>query len=334
MTKKKIILALATSMSILALAACSNEPKNTEIATMKGGTITALDFYDTARTQQSSQQIVFDLILSDVFVKHYGDEITDKDVEKELKELFGDDLDAALKQSGLTRKEADKLIRDRMAYDKGLRAHVKLTDADLKAAWEAFHPEVEAQIISVLSEEEAADMIKKAKEKDADFGKLAKENSLHSSKDDNGKVTFSSATDASVVPAEVKAAAFELKDGEISEAIPVASQYGTTYYVVKMVKTQEKGNDMSKFEKEVKEAATTAKLADQAFINKAIGEELIKANVKVKDEAFATLLTPFIDAANPPKASDSSDKEETKDSSTDKEKTDETTDETTDSTSK
>ena len=87
MTKKKIILALATSMSILALAACSNEPKNTEIATMKGGTITALDFYENARTQQSSQQIVFDLILSDVFVKHYGDEITDKDVEKELKEL-------------------------------------------------------------------------------------------------------------------------------------------------------------------------------------------------------------------------------------------------------
>ena len=48
MTKKKIILALATSMSILALAACSSETKNTEIATMKGGTITALDFYDNA----------------------------------------------------------------------------------------------------------------------------------------------------------------------------------------------------------------------------------------------------------------------------------------------
>ena len=67
MNKKKIILALATSMSVLALAACSNDQKNTDIATMKGATITALDFYDNARTQQSSQQIVFDMILSKVF---------------------------------------------------------------------------------------------------------------------------------------------------------------------------------------------------------------------------------------------------------------------------
>ena len=313
MTKKKIILALATSMSILALAACSNEPKNTEIATMKGGTITALDFYENARTQQSSQQIVFDLILSDVFNKAYGKDISDKDVEKELKELFGDDLETALKQNNITRKEANKLIRDRLAYDKGLRAHVELTDADKKAAWEAFHPEVEAQIISVISEEDAADMIKKAKAKDADFAKLAKENSIHASKEDGGKVTFDSATDASVIPAEVKAAAFALKDGEISEAIPVASQFGNTYYIVKMVKTTAKGNDMSKFEKEITEAATTAKLADQTFVNKVLGEELIKANVKVKDEAFATLLTPFIEAANPTEATDSSDKEDAKD---------------------
>ncbi|MHC5268480.1 peptidylprolyl isomerase [Enterococcus sp. LJL98] len=333
MNKKKIILALATSMSVLALAACSTNQKNTEIATMKGGTITALDFYDNARTQQSSQQIVFDMILSKVFTKHYGEDITDKDIEKELKEVFGDtDIDAQLKQANMTRKEADKLMRDRLAFDKGLRAHVELTDADLKAAWEAFHPEVKAEIILVTSEDEAKEILEEAKKKDADFGKLAEEKSLHASKSDKGLVTFDSATEATEIPTEVKQAAFELKDGEISEIVPVQSQYGTAFYIIRMVENTPKGNDMKKFEKEVKEAATTAQLADQAFVNKAIGKELIKANVKIKDEAFGTILTTFIDAANPPKETeeseatdDSADKKADTESSDKKEET-ETTD--------
>ena len=309
MTKKKIILALATSMSILALAACSSETKNTEIATMKGGTITALDFYDNARTQQSSQQIVFDMILSKVFTKHYGEDITDKEIEEELKAVFGDaDIDEQLKQANMTREEANKLMRDRLSFDKGLRSYIELTDANLKAAWEAFHPEVEAQIILVTSEEEATDLLKQVNEKDANFGEIAKENSLDASSAEEGTVTFSSATDTTTIPAEVKQAAFALKDGEISEIIPVQSAYGTpTYYIVKMVKNTPKGNDMSKFEDEVKEAATNAKLADQTFINQVIGEELIKANVKIKDDAFATILTTFIDAATPTEETEATD---------------------------
>ena len=296
-------------MSILALAACSSETKNTEIATMKGGTITALDFYDNARTQQSSQQIVFDMILSKVFTKHYGEDITDKEIEEELKAVFGDaDIDEQLKQANMTREEANKLMRDRLSFEKGLRSHVELTDADLKAAWEAFHPEVEAQIILVTSEEEATDLLKQVNEKDANFGEIAKENSLDASSAEEGTVTFSSATDTTTIPAEVKQAAFALKDGEISEIIPVQSAYGTpTYYIVKMVKNTPKGNDMSKFEDEVKEAATNAKLADQTFINQVIGEELIKANVKIEDDAFATILTTFIDAATPTEETEATD---------------------------
>ncbi len=295
MNKKKIILALATSMSVLALAACSNDQKNTEIATMKGATITALDFYDNARTQQSSQQIVFDMILSKVFNKAYGADITDKEVEKELKTLFGDDLESVLKQNNLTRKEANAIIKDRLAYQAGLKAHVELTDADLKAAWEAFHPEVEAQIIMVASQEEADSVLAKAKEEGADFGELAKENSLDASKDKNGTVKFDSLS--TEIPAAVQQAAFALKDGEISEVIPVQSSYSVAFYIVKMVKTQDKGNDMSKFQEQVEEIATNTILSDQNFVNKVIGLELKAANVKIKDEAFSSLLTPYVEAA-------------------------------------
>ncbi|MBM7709411.1 peptidylprolyl isomerase [Enterococcus lemanii] len=321
MNKKKIILALATSMSVLALAACSNDQKNTDIATMKGATITALDFYDNARTQQSSQQIVFDMILSKVFNKAYGDKITDKDVEAELKNLFGDDLDTVLQQNNLTKKEANAIIRDRLAYQAGLKAHVELTDADLKAAWEAFHPEVEAQVIMVASQEDADSLLEKAKADDANFGELAKENSLHASKDEDGTVKFDSLS--TEIPAAVQQAAFALKDGEVSDVITVQSGYSNAFYIVKMVKNQDKGNDMSKYQEQVEEIATNTILSDQNFVNKVIGLELKAANVKIKDDAFASLLTTYIEAAD---QGASSETEETKDSSEAKNTTETTED--------
>ena len=44
------------------------------------------------------------------------------------------------------------------------------------------------------------------------------------------------------VPTEVQEAAFKLKDGEVSDVITAtnASTYATDYYVVKMVKNQDK----------------------------------------------------------------------------------------------
>ena len=136
---------------------------------------------------------------------------------------------------------------------------------------------------------------------------------------------------SSDVPTEVKSAAFALKDGEISAepiAVTDASTYQTSYYVVKMVKTQAKGNDMDKYKKTLKKIATDNKLNDSTFVTKTIGEELKKANVKIKDKTFADVLSTYIDATktssssktksskSETKESSSSSKEETKESST------------------
>lgn len=61
------------------------------------------------------------------------------------------------------------------------------------------------------------------------------------------------------VPAEVKEAAFKLKDGQVSDVITStnASTYTTEYYVVKMVKNQNKGNDMDKYKKNWKKLQQT-----------------------------------------------------------------------------
>ena len=92
--------------------------------------------------------------------------------------------------------------------------------------------------------------MKKAADKGDDFSKLAKDKSTDTTtKEDGGKVKFDSTT--TTVPTEVKEAAFKLKDGQVSDVITSTntSTYATEYYVVKMVKNQNKGNDMDKYKK-------------------------------------------------------------------------------------
>ena len=144
---------------------------------------------------------------------------------------------------------------------------------------------MEAQIIQVASEDDAKD-VKKAADKGDDFSKLAKDKSTDTTtKEDGGKVKFDSTT--TTVPAEVKEAAFKLKDGQVSDVITStnASTYTTEYYVVKMVKTKTKATTWINT-KELKEIATDTKLSDSTFQNKVIGEVLKDANVKSKTKTL------------------------------------------------
>ncbi|MCL8496400.1 peptidylprolyl isomerase, partial [Apilactobacillus sp. F1] len=154
--KKKLILAAAGAMAVCSLAACSSGSK--DIATMKGSTITVDDFYNQIKEQSTSQQAFSQMVIYKVFEEKYGDKVTDKDIQKnfdeakEQVEAQGGKFSDALKQAGLTEKTFKKQLKQRAAYDAGLKAHLKITDEDLKTAWASFHPEVEAQIIQVASE--------------------------------------------------------------------------------------------------------------------------------------------------------------------------------------
>ena len=249
MKKKSIILAATSALAVLTLAACSGDT-NKDIATMKGGTITVSDFYDEAKLESSNQSLVQRMIIYKVFNNKYGDKVTDKQVDaeydKQAKSL-GDTFESQLEAAGYTKDTYKEYIRNNLAFEAGLKAHVDITDDDLKTAWKSFHPEVEAQIIKLSSEDEAKDVKKSADDGD-DFSKLAKDKSTDTeTKEDGGKVKFDSTT--TTIPAEVKEAAFKLKDGEISDVITTTNptSYATEYYVVKMVKNQNKGNDMDKY---------------------------------------------------------------------------------------
>ena len=292
---KKRFLALAIVLGTGLLSGCTNAGEKTAVS-YKGGTISEQEVMDSLKKMQGADSAVQQLIVYQVFEDKYGDDVSTKEIDSQYdqaKKQLGDSFDSQLKTAGLTKETFKDSIKQSLAFQEGLKKHIKLTDEDLKTAWKTFHPEVEAQIIQVASENDAKD-VKKAADKGDDFSKLAKDKSTDTTtKEDGGKVKFDSTT--TTVPAEVKEAAFKLKDGQVSDVITStnASTYTTEYYVVKMVKNQNKGNDMDKYKKELKEIATDTKLSDSTFQNKVIGEVLKDANVKIKDKDFENVLSTF-----------------------------------------
>ncbi len=217
-----------------------------------------------------------------------------------MAEQYGgnDSFESTLTASGYTVKSYRAELKQQLALREGLKANMDITDEDMKTAWDSFHPEVEAQIIKVASEDDAKDVLEEVKKDDADFGEIAKEKSTDAAtKEDGGTIKFDSTSSA--VPNEVKTAAFDLKDGEISEVISATntSTYTTEYYIVKMVKNQDKGNDMDKYKDDLTEIAQNTLLNDQTFVAATIGQELQAANVKMKDSDLADLLSDYITAA-------------------------------------
>jgi foldase protein PrsA len=294
--KKKILLATAGLLSVIVLGACSGGSSQ-DIATMKGGKITVEDFYNEAKKEQSNQSLVRNMIIYKVFENAYGDKVSDKQIDKEYdkqEKQLGDSFESQLKSAGYTKKSYKDYLKQSLAFQEGLKAHVKITDKDTKAAWDSFHPEVTARIILASSEDEAKE-IKKQLDDKGDFAKIAKEKSQdQTTKKNGGEIKFDS--QSTNVPAEVKEAAFKLKDGEVSDVITAmdSSTYQSSYYIVKMEKNSSKGNDMDKYKKELKQIAEDTKMADQTFSSEVIAKELKKANVKIKDDSFENILSDFL----------------------------------------
>ena len=305
MKSKKIALALVGMCAAFTLAACSG---GKELVTMKGDKITLEEFFDEIKTDQQVQGKLQNAIVFKLAENAYGDKVNKKEVQDmfdEQKKNLGDSFLQQLQASGFTEATYKEAIAQNLAFKKMQEAHVKLTDKDLKETWKTFHPEVEVQLFGTSDEEKAKEALKDIKG-GKDFGKIAREKSEDISSKDKGVVKFDSSSMA--VPNEIKEDIYKLKDGEVSEVLS-AQQMGqqgpiTTYYVVKMVKNKEKGNDMKPFKKELKQIATDAKLADATFVQKVIGEEMKKANVKMKDKSLDGIIASFITEPEKPAKTD------------------------------
>ncbi len=273
-----------SAFAILLFSGCSMS--NETIATFKGGTLTVQDFYDNPKVKSNNQTLLRKMIVFKAFDDVYGKEISSKEVTKEYNEQIkklGPNYKEQLKAVGQTEETYKKLLKQMLAFQYGLKANVKLTDKDLDTAWKEFHPEVSTQIIPFSTKEEA-DNAKKEVNEGENFSKLVQAYGKNKTlKETDGKMNFDSTNPG--IPNEVKKAAFQLNNGEVSDIIPVTdpTTYQQSYYLVKMVKKQDKGANKDKYKSELEKIATKTKTLDTEFMDKTIHKVMEKDNVTIKD---------------------------------------------------
>ncbi|KSU06430.1 foldase [Lactococcus lactis subsp. lactis] len=295
---KKLGLVMTTvfaGAALVTLSGCSSsDSASKDIITMKGDTIRVSDLYKEAKQfpSQPTNTLLQNLTFDKIFTKDFGKEVTDKDVSKKVKSIkdqYGSQFSSALQQQGLTEASFTPYMRTQMLEQAAIDHEIKetqYTDANLKKAWESYHPDVTAYVVSETSKDAATKALDAAKKDDAGKASFEKTNA-------ESKVTFNSTSTS--VPTEVQTAAFKLKNGEFSDVIESTSSStgATSYYIVEMVKTSEKGTDMNKYKKELQNVIKTEKEQDTTFVSSVIAKYLKKNNVTVKESAFASLFSQF-----------------------------------------
>lgn len=281
--------------ALVTLSGCSSsDSASKDIITMKGDTIRVSDLYKEAKQfpSQPTNTLLQNLTFDKIFTKDFGKEVTDKDVSKKVKSIkdqYGSQFSSALQQQGLTEASFTPYMRTQMLEQAAIDHEIKetqYTDANLKKAWESYHPDVTAYVVSETSKDAATKALDAAKKDDAGKASFEKTNA-------ESKVTFNSTSTS--VPTEVQTAAFKLKNDEFSDVIESTSSStgATSYYIVEMVKTSEKGTDMNKYKKELQNVIKTEKEQDTTFVSSVIAKYLKKNNVTVKESAFASLFSQF-----------------------------------------
>ncbi|HFI0792185.1 TPA: peptidylprolyl isomerase PrsA [Streptococcus suis] len=309
---KKILAGAVTLFATVTLAACTSTADK-DIITMKGNTITVSEFYEQVKTNTSAQQVLLSMVISDVFEEQYGDKVSDKEVTEayeKMAEQYGDSFATALASAGLTTETYKQQIRTNKLVEYAVKqaAEKELTDENYKAAYESYTPEVTARIIKLDDEAKAKEVLASAQAADADFAKLAKENSTDAdTKDKGGEIKFDSTS--TTVPAEVQSAIFALDAGQVGASVVTVvdmTTYTTSYYVVKLEAKSEKSANWEDYKDKLKEIILAQKQNDSTFVAGVLKEALQKANVKVKDAAFQNILSQYVTADDSSSSSSSS----------------------------
>lgn len=307
MSKKSIVgagialIATAALASVATLSFSSKTSTDKDIITMKGETITISEFYSAVKSNSAAQQVLLEQVISTVFENKYGSKVSEEDVQEAYNksvEQYGENFAQALASAGLTEETYRSQIRTNklVEYAVAQAAKKALTDEAYLAAYEAYTPEVTAQIIQLADEATANDVLAKAKEEGADFAQLAKDNSVDAAtKEDGGTVTFDSTS--TKVTKQLQEAIFALEEGKVGETVITVvdpSTYTTSYYVIKLNTKTAKSEKWEDYKDILKKYILAQKKSDASFITSVVSSALQEANVKVKDEAFQSIMSQYI----------------------------------------
>ena len=305
---KGVSIAVASALigaGVTYLATNSNS-ETKALVTMKGDTITVSDFYSAAKSSKSSQQTMLNLILSRVFEDQYGSKVSDKEVTEAYNKTassYGSSFSSALQAAGLTTDTYKQQIRTSMLVEYAVKeaAKDKLTTKNYKEAYKDYTPDTTATV-ALSNEDKANSVHDQATADGADFDKIAKENTIAK----KTEYTFDSAD--TKLPTDVMDAAFKQNEGSVSDVIKVmnSSTYSYTYYIVKTTKKTDKNSDWKTYKKRLKKAIMAKYQNDTNFQNQVIAKALDKANVKIKDNTFASILSQYATSSSSSSSASSS----------------------------
>jgi foldase protein PrsA len=271
---KKSLIAFTTAASMIALTACNGGGGDSEvIVETKAGNITKDELY-SALKDRLGDETIRDLVDEKVLGEKY--KITDKEIDQELeslKEQYGQQFELAIQQNGVD--QVKRMLKIDLLREKAATADIKVTDEELKEAYDAKKPEVQASHI-LVQDEKTAKEVKDKLNKGEDFAKLAKEYSQDpGSAENGGDLGFFGP--GKMVP-EFEEAAYKLKKDEVSE--PVQSSFG--YHIIKVTDKKEL-KPFEEMKAELEKEIKRSKL-DPEKLQKAVEKEMKDAKVEVKDE--------------------------------------------------
>ncbi|WP_179395154.1 peptidylprolyl isomerase [Lacticaseibacillus absianus] len=298
---KKWIAGLAGLLLVATLAGCSSS--NETVANMKGAKITKDEYYDAMKTSSNGGEATLrNLIVAKALEQQYGDKVSDKKVTaqynkvKKSYEAAGTDFASALTQSGLTEKSFKEQIKTSLLSEVALKALKKPTQKQLDAQWKKYQPKITVQHILVAKKDKAEELIKQlqADNTEKKFNELAKKNSTDTgTASAGGKLTAFDNTDTQL-DSTFKAAAFKLKQGEITTT-PVKTDYG--YHIIRAIKVPAKGTEASNKKKLTAQLYTTWQ-SDETTMTGIIKKVLQKANVSIKDNDLKDVLSVYLGSSS------------------------------------
>lgn len=280
----------------------ANNQNTSTIATFNSGVVTNKALYSYLKDNTNGSTALKWTLIYDVFGNIYGDKISDEDVQTAYNAMTANSSGLSYlvnaNNTKTDKKSLLKKVKQELAYEYGVKEHIKVSDAELKTAWASYRPNVNIQML-VLDNKETADSLYSQVQNGADIETLAKNNQ---SLDGNSGKVFTYQNASNYFDEENTELVYNLKDGETAlftmdmTGNNNSSTGPNTYYcIVKMVKNKDKGTDMSAYKKELENLVKTQKMSnDSTMVNNIIKAVFKKANVKVTDPYMQAALKDYL----------------------------------------
>lgn len=298
---KKIAVAGATLLSIVAFAACAH--KSDVLVSMKTGDITSEKFFTEIKSNPTVQTLLSNKVISTALEDKYSDKVTSDDVEKEyekMKEQYGDQFQSALVSAGLTEDTYKAQLRSTLLLDYAVKtaAEQELKDADYEEAFKSYTPNMTVKFVKTKTKVEAKTVVDELKKETAVDTLVAKYGTLSKADQKTGELTFDSTTKD--VEPEFLAQITPMEVNKVSEPIAITDRktYETVYYIVKVTKKDAKKETWKDYETILKDYIINKKSSDKNYAKQVVSELLKEYKVEVKDEAFKNVIEQYLNHKN------------------------------------